>query len=123
MDFADSPFSHFVQDLRNYMLHNELPITSASLVVIPDERIDSIIKLNVKKLRHGKKWSKEAKEYINSIGDEIRLDEIIDKYRSLVVNFYKWFGQRQSELHKNDFEEISRLRKRIDQLLNKGKKV
>jgi len=118
--FKNSAFSNFVTDLRDYTLHKGLPMFSATLTL--NTKLESSVMLNVKKLRSWEKWSKKAKEHIDTLGDEIRLDELIDSYRLLVIDFYNWFGKRQEEFHKKEIEEVTKLQNRIRLWLDRHNK-
>jgi hypothetical protein len=106
------------------MVHKGLPLTSTRLmfrlgITSETNKLDSFVMLKIKNLRNWKKWSenKKAKEYLETLDDTVRLDEIVESYRLLVVEFYKWFDKRQEEIHKKEFEEVKRLQSKMKLLL------
>jgi hypothetical protein len=70
-DLKHSPIVCFVQDLRNYVLHKQLPIASAQLSFKGGggaiTEFDSIIKLDVNELRKWDKWKPESRVYLDSL--------------------------------------------------------
>jgi hypothetical protein len=94
--FADSPLAQFVQRFRNYTLHAGLPLASTSLEL---DNLQSFIHLNVKHLRSSGEFTGKARQYLESLGDNVRLDKIIEEHAQVVLDFYKWLHERQKDLH------------------------
>lgn len=121
--FQISLVPHFIEDLRNYMRHEGLPLALAELSVggiSSGPEVNSAIKLELRKFREWDKWSDKGLEYINSLDERVRLYDIEAEYSSEVVDIYRWFGQRQSEFHREtlkEFEELELRRKRLQKEL------
>lgn len=112
--FTDRPLARFVQDFRNYILHKGLPATNTrfSLDREPDSsdfRMDSYVTLDVASLLKWDKWTHAALSYLRSSPKKLRLDEVVTNYTGTVREFYDWFGQRQREIHAEDFNVLARL--------------
>jgi hypothetical protein len=114
---ADLP--RFVEELLVYMLHQGLPLALAELnfgKVGSGVEVDSAIKLDVSKLQEWGHWSEKGREYLNTLEDKVKLDDVVREYTSVVAGFYQWFVLRQSELHREVLQELEELeRKRRDQ--------
>lgn len=121
--FDNSPLSHFIHDLRNYILHKGLPVTSTTLQFDKSGVFNNSILLSVDELRDWDKWSEKGKKYLNKLDKNIKMDKIINDYGFLVIEFYKWFGQRQDELHKEEFEKVDSLQQMMKILLDERDKT
>ena len=95
-------------------MHKGIPILSATL----NEKFESAIIISKNELIKWGKWSKKGKEYLVLTEDEMKLDEIINSYKSLVEDFYAWFSNRQQELHKDDFEQVANIQENIKSWLD-----
>ena len=113
-DLSGSPVVNFVQDLRNYVLHKQLPISSATFSFTGGEggtmtSLDSAIKLDVNKLRDWHGWTHKSPVYLEALDDKVKIKEVAEQYEAAIGSFYQWFGKQQSELHRVEFEELSDL--------------
>ncbi len=106
--FENSPIVQFVLKLRNYTLHEQLPVTGSWVSFKntnnTSEEWTAYVSLNVTKLREHstrehKKWNAKSREYLNSLDDKVKVRAVTDQYKAVVEDFYKWFAQRQEEIH------------------------
>jgi hypothetical protein len=76
-DLKHSPLVCFVQDLRNYVLHKQLPIASAQLSLKGGggtiTEYGSTIKLDVNELREWDEWKPESRMYLDSLDDKVQI--------------------------------------------------
>ncbi len=110
--FVRSSLSHFIEDLRDYMRHEGLPFALAELSFSRSRsgaEAKSAIQLDVSRLRDWQKWSDKGREYLDALGDELKLDVIVDDYASILVDCYTFFRNRQSEFHRKSLEELEEL--------------
>jgi hypothetical protein len=114
--FAKSEISHFVQDLRNYTLHKELPFTSATLNFERNTGISSSVNLDIVKLRNWKGWTSCSKDYISKLEDKVDFNLFLSEYTNLVNNFYKWFYNRLVEINKDKYLETEAIQKELNLL-------
>jgi hypothetical protein len=49
------------------------------------------------------KWTKPARKYLDSQGDLIFIDVLIDEYYSLIESFHLWLNKRQQEMHESEY--------------------
>lgn len=127
-DLSNSPIVSFVQDLRNYVLHKQLPITSAEFSFKGGEGgtikdYDSTIKLNVDKLREWDGWKRNSQVYLDALDDKAKIKDVAEQYEAAIRSFYHWFGDQQEKLHLTEFEELSRLEAQYSQTWQEWEKA
>jgi hypothetical protein len=119
-ELKHSPIVCFVQDHRNYVLHKQLPIASAQLSLKGGggtiTELDNNIKLDVKELREWNKWKPESRVFLDSLDDKVQIREVAEKYEGAIRAFYQWFGEQQAQVHRVEFDELSRLETRCEQV-------
>ena len=114
----------FIVKLRNIIQHVELPLLWASFSrQIEDKQTKQSILLDEKKLRSKnlRDDSRESKPGFekNIFSDqEIDLKVAIERYQTLINDFYKWFFQRVEQLYSKDFEKYHAIEKEIHILLS-----
>ena len=112
--FDNSQLAHFIKELRHYIIHKGLPITSARIQFGRDKEFDSSIMLHINEMREWSGWTSKSTEFMKALNDKIKIYDIVDSYWNLVGEFYDWFGQKQDEIHA---EEFSFIRNTIDELI------
>lgn len=104
--FIDNKLSKFIQDLRNFFLHNGINGFSYSLSsnypISDDVKFSTIIQK--KDLEKGDYFTANAKEYMSSLPDDVDILREIQKYHSLVLNFYTWLFAYLNEYHKEELD-------------------
>ncbi len=108
--FAENSLHQFIQGLRNYIVHKELPMVGSILNL---NEINANLIVDLSELRKNFDWSKYAKQYLNARDDDEKLETLVSDYFNLVYEFHKWFYSRQLEIHAEEFREINELRERI----------
>ena len=101
-EFTCDPLHQFVQKLRNFALHYDVPLTQMAMggsldngVPGPDWRQG--VSLDLKTLREWDGWNKGAKAFLASHGDNVFLVDLVDQYGAKVQSFYSWLLQRDRE--------------------------
>ena len=115
--FIDDPFVQFFEGLRNYAHHYRLPIVNAKLnLQLQDENSEIIVGLLLKKSRLllWDEW-KKGKEYLDSLDEDIEVDDIVTEYNKIILSFYEWLDCSIREFHKVEFDWL----KDVDSLLEK----
>lgn len=107
--FAGKPLHTFVQDLRNYTLHCNLPATSLSYLWN-----GSSVRLSSEHLLLWDNWREPSEEYIRSHPTGISLQQVIDAYYSSIHEFYEWFVDELCSFHAQDLEEYRHLREKYE---------
>lgn len=117
--FRDSSLPHFVEDLRNHMLHKGLPFALSELSfdrASSGVEVDSALKLDVSKLRSWENWSEKGHEYLGALDNKVKLEDIVNEYTSVVADFYRWFENRHHELNHEALRELKELESTRDRL-------
>jgi hypothetical protein len=119
-DLGKSEIVRFVQDLRNYVLHKQLPLAHAELSFKGGEGavsdFDSTIKLDVNRLREWDRWKPESRAYLDTLDDKVQIQDVVERYETAIRAFYQWFGVQQEILHRVEFDELSSLETRYQQV-------
>lgn len=123
-DFSEAPLHRFLQRLRNHTLHHRLPPTKTMNKFKRREDggmdFDNGFWLNVEKMRDWGDWTGKAREYLETLGGEVKFDDIIDAYEPVVMGFHRWLLARLREEHAAAIGETSELERRmqaVDELL------
>jgi len=113
-DFEDSPLSCFVQDLRVFVLHVDVPWTVARVSWKRDENLRSSVRLNVGHLRQWGNWKPKSRQFIAALADDVDLSDIVAEYSKLVADFHEWFLQRQMEVQADVIRQRDDLCERLE---------
>lgn len=82
--------AHFIQGLRNYMLHYQLPSISNSMSFTNQVNSRSFaIRLDCAALSKWKKWKPQARSYMENKDSVVLLDAVQD-YTSAIQELYQW---------------------------------
>jgi hypothetical protein len=121
--FVNSKLSRFLQEFRNFILHNGIPIIGAQMTpnVSMDSKITSSIILDLSSLRSWSGWKAKSKEYLCEAKGDINMYEIIVAYESIITDFYNWFSRRQWELFQNELDQTQKIKDEYNKILLKYK--
>jgi len=111
---AKSPLRRFVQELRNYSLHQRIPIVTATLSWKRDQPPKNRLMLNISELARRHCWKATAKKYMATLDENHPLEDLVDEYMTLITSFYEWLGARESDIHRT---ALSKLQQRENRLL------
>jgi hypothetical protein len=120
--FSNNPLAQFVEDLRDYCLHYELPTISSVLhfsSLSPTPVFESRIELKIEELNKYSKWSHLAKKYLASQNKPVNLLNVTDEYYALVKDFHNWFQLRQKEIHSQEFAKVASIQRELEDLEKK----
>ncbi|MEN3979938.1 hypothetical protein [Acinetobacter sp. CWB-B33] len=105
----------FIQDLRNYMVHNGLPPTQMfmefkSLMDGSGTGITTTgIRIKTDKLLEWSRWTNPAKEYLQSLGEFIDINAMVTEYQSKILEFHQWLDAALENHHYHDLEKLEYL--------------
>lgn len=104
-EFARDPLSQFVKCLRKYCQHYKAPnIAVTTSWNRGDERPTRTFNLLKDDLATFDGWSATARRHLNSIDEKVNIFEIAEEYRRKVIGFYRWFQDRQEEIHADELK-------------------
>ena len=118
------PEHTFVQKLRNYALHYNLPpIVDTVHWKVADTPGQGTIKMGITlegaTLLEWDKWNRQERALIASWEDgKAPLIEIVDSYSQTVESFYRWLFEALVEMHKQDLQEYMAVKREIARRLS-----
>ena len=116
-DFEQAPLHRFLLGLCNHTLHHRLPPVKAMTKFKTrddgGQDFENGFWLNVEKMRGWNDWTDGAREYMESLGDEAKLDDVIDAHEPVVVGFHQWLWERIGEEHAEAIEATLELERRM----------
>lgn len=119
--FVNNKLSFFIEDLRNYVLHYSLPVTTAFVRVTIDPATGqqnevAHITLNKESLLLWKNWDK-GKAFLKQADNEIDLLAIVESYYTQVIEFHVWMHDAFDKFHAEEFAWLDMMEHRIKELL------
>lgn len=110
-EFEKDPLSQFVKCLRIYCQHYYSPniLVQESFFQNPDgsQAMGRKVLLSKDDLITFDGWSPIAKKYLNKHDKNIDVLEVTETYRTKVIDFYRWFINRQKEIHKDELSHVA----------------
>jgi len=117
LQFKGDPLSAFIQELRNFILHKQIPSIVTQQV---HDAIKNETKLNLffdrkALVESGFDWNVAAKQFISKMKEDEEIQGIFASYFNKIVSFHGWYHKKQYATWKKEFdwvnsksEEISR---------------
>ncbi len=91
-DFAANPLVQFVEELRDFCLHYDVPpVVSRLQYTRSSGQLQPSVRLERGKLKKWDGWSRLGLEYLNGQADDIELSEVVGTYHAKVMDFQRWF--------------------------------
>ncbi|EAU53950.1 hypothetical protein SPV1_13167 [Mariprofundus ferrooxydans PV-1] len=109
-DYANDELCRFIQDLRNYMLHQGLPHSEMSLSAQRDGYIETTISLDVEKLKLWSRWSPKSKQYLLKSGKKIKVSTITGEYGNKINALNEWLHTHLHKYHEHELDELKSMR-------------
>lgn len=116
LDFGNEPVIKFVEDLRNFLLHNGLPPSEMYLEFKSNPNTSNGegstktgIRLKTKELLKWKGWTALAKRYLENSNNFIDIHNFASDYEKKVINFHNWLNNELNSFHSNDLIEYDKL--------------
>lgn len=105
--FVEQPMPGFIEGLRNYALHYQMPAATANVQASREnlEEGFTVTQRFILKKETFLKWSSwppKAKIYMDTLPDEIDIKQLAADYYQSVLAFHSWMLQRLSEIHQSD---------------------
>lgn len=115
-EFSQDPLAKFVQELRNYMLHRNLPASSMTINLDGIENsiaksMTTSVTINKQGIEEWKGWTKLSRQYLQQADEKIPISSISNPYGKKVLDFYCWFDLKLEKFHQVEIEELRRLQK------------
>lgn len=102
--FKNNIENKFVQELRNYTQHNQLPIPSLTINMNREEDDEKInlscsFTLSCDELLQKGEWSSTSKIFLQNQKKSFALNDLIEGHFYLTKDFYLWIRFRESQLN------------------------
>lgn len=115
-DFKKEPLAGFIQELRNYFLHDKSPDISFNTQFDGQWKTIRKVSIPLKHLNEKKDWGSRSKEYLKSQTEDIDVLELSTAYKLKVTAFQDWFRMRLVEVFKEDLELLDEKRAELQKL-------
>jgi hypothetical protein len=90
----EHPVVHFMQGLRNYALHRNVPFFGSSMTMTRQEDdsfdIVSEIRMSVYDLREWDDWSSSAKAFLDTLDSSFPLRPLVDEHGPVIYDLNHW---------------------------------
>jgi hypothetical protein len=122
--FATNRLSAFIEDLRNYALHYQLPVTASRIEVTRGAETGSYVEraafeLSRAKLREWSGWNK-GRNYLYQSDEDIVIEYLVDQYFHEVQNLHQWIGASLAEEHAEDLQWLEDRRVKLEEALRRA---
>ncbi len=121
-EFANHPLAKFVQDLRNFMLHNGLPKSEMFLNFQSNPGspggggiLTAGIRIRATHLLTWSRWSVSAQTFIESSGDFVDICVLAEAYTDKIEAFHDWLQEELDQFHSADLDELRALQTALNQ--------
>jgi hypothetical protein len=115
-----SPLHNFVINLRNYILHVRLPLSTEALSWQRGGPLVYQALLDSADLLQWDRWSTHARQYIRESGESVDLAGTVRTYTAKMMTFDRWVAERFTEAHLDEIEsflaEVSQHQARLRRL-------
>ena len=118
--FAQSDVHDVAQGLRNYFQHRAFPAVGRVIQLEPETNRRGYFIIPTATLLNWDGWRGRARSKLLSMGDKFDLREFAQEHYDQVDSFQRWLQARQVELHRNDYEKLSKLRQLVKPVIPTG---
>ena len=114
-EFADDPLVRFVQDLRNFMLHNGLPHSEMFLNFHSNEALPggggltTGIRIRTAQLSTWSRWSDPARAFIEVSGEFVDIRNFAEAYTHKILLLHDWLQGELDQFHLTDLDDLRKL--------------
>jgi hypothetical protein len=122
--FAANKLSAFIEDLRNYALHYQLPVTTSKIEVTRGADTNGYVEraafeLGRAELRKWSEWNK-GKDYLHQSDQDIVIEELVDQYFHQVQRLHQWISARLAAEHAEDLQWLEDRRAELEEALKQA---
>ncbi len=116
-EINNKPVKKFIDDLRIYTQHKEIPNITTSTVYEPSPSLDyeTYVKFQVEDLMSFNKWSPLSKKYIKENAKSLIIPKAINDFHEIFSSFTSWFIQQTNKCLSADKNEVEKLKLKVKQ--------
>ncbi len=103
---ASSPEHCFLKDLRNYIVHFDIPPIGYQVSFNGDSFEP---RLTSKRLLRRRKWSSTSKSYIETSGEYVNIIPLVNDHSRCIDDLYSWIFEQFQKIHGDDIAEVNKL--------------
>lgn len=121
-DFENDGLHHFVQDLRNYVLHNTTPPTGLHVAwkwSQDSARFDLRFTLGRDQLLQWNRWDHNSRAFIGQLEADIEVNGLVRGYTEKVRDLQIWLYRRMEHDHSTELAYVAAMQEEIRQLHEK----
>lgn len=102
--FKDSLLCNFVKDLRNYITHNKLPLSSLRLKMAESRNFKCDVVLHSDSLKKWDRWNKKSEKFFET-KNNIPVYDVFEQYTRRIESFHQWLDTKLKDYYIEDFQE------------------
>ncbi|NCQ69953.1 MAG: hypothetical protein GPI97_12385 [Microcystis aeruginosa W13-16] len=112
--FSNNANVQFIHKLRNYIVHYNFPKITFKMIWDGEKGLQTSIELSKAELLKYKEWNTISKQILLNPPEEIIIINEIERYQNNQFNFHNWFKEQLVYLHKEDFNYVKAMQRKID---------
>jgi hypothetical protein len=121
--FKNLPVTKFMRDLRNYVVHREIPFVGYNVHGGSDgHTITTTFSIKTTHLEKWGKWNAPARSYMQSLGESIELEAFVEAHLAAVVSLSDWLFEQQRVLDGVGMFWLRELENEYNWTLTRGRK-
>ena len=122
--FVANELSGFIEELRNYALHYQLPLTISRVEVTQNPDTDTFtetaaFEIGRSELRKWSGWNK-SKDYLYKSEQNIVIEQLVDQYFSQVQSLHHWITTRLMKEHTEALQWLEERRGELEEALQRA---
>ncbi len=111
---ARNPELKFMQDFRNYTLHDSLPFIGHTLRIghhdLNDGTFESEVELSCEDLLVSTCWTTDSRAFLKTFGDALPLRTVVQRHGQLIRDHHVWLAREIREIVNSALSELNELR-------------
>src|SRR5436305_5668290 len=116
IDFNNDPLAGFMQELRNYFLHEQSPDISFNTRIDSQRKPIRRASIPLKHLNEKKDWKARSHVFLQNLTDDVDILELSTTFKLKVTIFQDWFRMRLLEVFKEELALLDEKRAEMQKL-------
>ncbi len=112
--FESNGLFHFIRELRNYFLHQEVPLVARRTTFDSSGAPDRVMTMDVDALRQSNYDWTDARQYVDALPAQLPLAELVQDFNGLVIEFFGWHAKERERHHERDFREMAEMQAQLE---------